>query len=446
MTLQESHLTMADVRTFALEATRTTPFYAPGRTTAIRHKDGSYEAPWPGGNMVVAPSKLLKWKWAMKTPSNPTEAEAAVLAPSVAPDLEGLRRLSADGEQQREAFFAGTAVAPAPTTVSATWMGHASFLVSCPYGVNILTDPVWADRCSPVTFAGPKRFVAPPAAIAALPPIHIVTISHNHYDHLCHKTVLELERAWAPIFVVPLGVKARWFDELSEWGPEQKARVVELDWWHSATVHCGMGARSLRDSSDKCCPRASAVVRPAQAVAATGKVDVRITCVPAQHWSKRGPFDRNMELWGGFVVESLALAAPQIEQQPRTETQPVCRWIHSGDTGYSDVVFREIGAVWGGNFDLALLPIGAYEPRFVMQTQHVDPEEAVRIHLDLGAPTASLGMHWGTWILTDEPVDEPPRRLAAACKAQGVPDGVFRALRHGETHVVPLGRASSERL
>jgi N-acyl-phosphatidylethanolamine-hydrolysing phospholipase D len=253
-----------------------------------------------------------------------------------------------------------------------TWIGHASFLLQLK-GVNILTDPHLTARASPVGFAGPKRVVPPGLDFADLPHIDAVVISHNHYDHLDRETVRRLaaQDGGSPRFFVPLKLKA-WFDN------EGIHDVVELDWW---------------DQSDF--------------------KDLKFTFVPAQHWSKRTLTDQDKTLWGGWVIE-----------------QPNFRFFFAGDTGYSPV-FKDIGKRLGF-VDLAAIPIGAYEPRWFMSIMHANPADAVKIHQDIHA-RHSVGMHWGTFVLTDEPLDEPPVKLDEARRAAGIAPDAFFVMKHGET-------------
>jgi L-ascorbate metabolism protein UlaG (beta-lactamase superfamily) len=256
---------------------------------------------------------------------------------------------------------------------SVTWIGHATMLVRLA-GANILFDPVFSQRPSPFTFAGPKRIVPLPIDIAELPRIDLVLISHNHYDHLDVLSVLRLAAMpqGSPRFLVPLGLKS-WFVALGI------TRVDEYDWWQE-----------------------------------TREGDLRITFVPVQHWSKRRLDDANQTLWGGWVVEGEGL-----------------KLIHTGDTGYSKD-FRDIGDRLG-SFDMAFIPIGAYAPRWFMKVMHVDVPEAVQIRADLRAARA-IGMHWGTFEgLTDEPVDEPRGCSLVSAKSGGLSQAEFDVMKIGET-------------
>jgi L-ascorbate metabolism protein UlaG (beta-lactamase superfamily) len=265
-----------------------------------------------------------------------------------------------------------------------TWIGHATALVQVA-GVNILTDPVFSNRASPVQWAGPGRWQPPGVALRDLPHIDIVLISHNHYDHLDEASVraLAAQKGGPPLFVVPLGIE-RWLADVGIDG----ARA--LDWWDRTESH-----------------------------------GLTIHLTPAQHWSRRSFTDTMQTLWGGFVVET-AVETPGGKGAAASR-----RVFYAGDTGWSAQHFADIGARFAP-IDLALIPIGAYEPRWFMAMQHVNPEEAVRIHQAIGA-RASLGVHWGTFLMTDEPLDQPLRDLDAARRSLGVSAEAFRTLRHGQT-------------
>jgi L-ascorbate metabolism protein UlaG (beta-lactamase superfamily) len=282
---------------------------------------------------------------------------AAIAGARPVPDFP---RVANDGRALRDNREAATV----------TWIGHATLLVQLD-GVNVLTDPHFSERASPFSFVGPRRLNPPGVAFEALPPIHAVVISHDHYDHLDRRTVERLAAAHRPLFLVPLGMKA-WFAGL---GIE---RVVELDWWDSRRVG-----------------------------------PVTFTLTPLQHWCARSPFDTDRRLWGGWAIAGRAR-----------------RVFFAGDTGYYDG-FREIGARLGP-FDLALVSISAYDPPSMMRLTHTTPEESLRVAADVGARTF-VAMHWGTFDMSEEPLDEPPRRLRAAARAMRVPDERVWVLAHGET-------------
>lgn len=261
------------------------------------------------------------------------------------------------------------------TQDTATFVGHATMLMQLS-GLNIVTDPQFSDRAFMVQWAGPQRKTRLPLRVDELPRIDVVVVSHNHYDHLDRDTVLALnaQPGGPPRFLVPLGV--------DRWMKAQGIDNVEgLDWWESRRI---------------------------------GEVDVHF--VPVHHWSARTPFDRNATLWGGWVFRSARYS-----------------FFFAGDTGYSDD-FARIGERFGG-VDLALIPVGAYEPRWFMSDQHVDPSEAVRIHRDVRARD-SIGVHWGTFELTDESLDEPIGALRKALDDQGISRERFTLLEHGQTRVL----------
>ena len=261
---------------------------------------------------------------------------------------------------------------PARDTASAvvTFVGHATFLIQTAAG-NILTDPMYSKHAGPWNRLGPRRVRPPAIAFDALPPISIVLLSHNHYDHCDLPTLERLAARFDPLVITPLG-NGRLVRTAGI------RRVEELDWWQSA------------QSSG-----------------------LPITLTPAHHFSARGPFDRNRALWGGFML-----------------TADHMRIYFAGDTAYAPF-FHDVRQRLGP-IDLALLPIGAYEPRWFMQSVHMNPGEAVQAHLDLGA-TASIAMHFGTFQLTAEGIDEPVRALEEARRARSVPASAFRILGFGES-------------
>jgi L-ascorbate metabolism protein UlaG (beta-lactamase superfamily) len=264
-----------------------------------------------------------------------------------------------------------------PDDVVVTFVGHATFLVQVA-ATNVLIDPVYAERASPVSFAGPRRVRAPGVRFDDLPVISLVLLSHNHYDHCDLRTLRALDRRFQPRLVTPIGNGRL----LRSAGIRQ---VEEIDWWESASA---------------------------------APLSVRLT--PAQHFSSRNMVDRNRALWGGFLI----VAAGR-------------RILFAGDSGYGPH-FREIAARLGP-VDLALLPIGAYEPRWFMKDIHMNPAEAVQAHLDLAA-RQSIAMHFGTFQLTPEGIDEPVRGLAQALRERGVPAEQFRPAEVGESLSLPRDR------
>lgn len=260
---------------------------------------------------------------------------------------------------------------PQPTV---TWVGHATLLLQI-NGKVILTDPQFSDRASPVNFAGPKRYMSVPFTIHDLPQLDYVLISHDHYDHLDDGTVRQIAIKFPnAIFFSPLGYK-HW---LSKRGVKN---IFEMDWWDEREIE-----------------------------------SFKFICSPVQHWTKRTLWDNDRKLWSGWSVLA-----------------PNFKFFFAGDTGYADH-FKKIGEKYGP-FDLAAIPIGAYEPRWFMKESHVNPEEAVKVHQDLRAKH-SIGIHWGTFILTDEPYDQPPKDLASAMKAANLKPETFWVFTHGETKVL----------
>ena len=265
-------------------------------------------------------------------------------------------------------FLRRNALAGADMSPAVTWIGHATALVQAS-GLNVLTDPIFSTRASPVQFLGPARALPPGVALEDLPHIDVVVISHNHYDHLDRTSVQALAKqaGGAPLFLVPLGIRS-WLGRLGI------SAALELDWW-DRHVHDG----------------------------------VEFHFVPAQHWSGRSIRDRNKTLWGGWAILGDDF-----------------HWFFTGDTGYSQD-FADARRTFaarqseerGGGFDIALIAVGACLPRWFMKDQHVDLAEAVQIHLDLDAKR-SMGVHWGTFQLADDPLDQPLHDLAGACRAKGL--------------------------
>jgi L-ascorbate metabolism protein UlaG (beta-lactamase superfamily) len=257
--------------------------------------------------------------------------------------------------------------------VRLSFVGHASWLIQTS-GLNILIDPVWSDRASPFSFAGPKRHNAPGIAFDALPPIDIALVSHGHYDHLDVATLAKLNAKFSPRVITPLG------NDATMRSADSAIRAEAFDWHHR--IELGNG--------------------------------VAVTLVPTRHWSARGLFDRNKSLWASFVLET-----------PAGKLYIVC------DSGYCDGKhFRRVAEAHGP-LRLAILPIGAYEPRWFMRDQHMNPADAVKALADCGAAQA-LAHHHGTFQLTDEAIDAPVTALGEALEAAKIPRERFVALKPGQ--------------
>jgi L-ascorbate metabolism protein UlaG (beta-lactamase superfamily) len=260
-----------------------------------------------------------------------------------------------------------------PARVAVTMIGHATFLVRTSDAVW-LTDPVFTTHAGPFGRLGPRRVREPGLSLDSLPALDFILVSHSHYDHLQLASLHACALRGTPTIVAPLGLGAylagRGF-----------SRIVELDWWDEAAVG-----------------------------------EARVTCVPAQHFSARTPWDRNLTLWCGFVVRT-----------------PQAAVYFAADSGYSPQ-FLEIGRRCSP-IDVGLIPIGAYEPRWFMKPMHMNPEEAVQVHRDVGA-RHSVAMHFGVFHLTDEGIDDPIRGLERAREAAGVRPEQFRVIDFGETVVL----------
>jgi L-ascorbate metabolism protein UlaG (beta-lactamase superfamily) len=258
--------------------------------------------------------------------------------------------------------------------IAVTFINHATVYLQHE-GLGILTDPVWSKRTSPVSFAGPQRVREPGAAIDGLPRLDYVVVSHNHYDHLDIDSLVQLDKLYKPLFLVPIGDG----DLLKKYGIQN---FVEMDWWDEHII----------DQNKK------------------------IVFVPVKHWSARGLWDRNKSLWGGYVIV--------------TANKKI---FFSGDTGYCDT-FKSLSKKYGA-FDFSLLPIGAYEPRWFMKDAHMNPEEAVQAHLDLQSKK-TMGIHFGTWQLTDEGMQDPEKDLQISIEKNKVAKDSFFTLGAGESRIV----------
>lgn len=338
-----------------------------GESQVPAHHDpaGGFRNPWP---LPVSArhglGTFLRWRWERQ--------RDGVVAP---PPPAALRR--AQPAPARPRAGAGE--------IRLTWVGHSTFLIQVGR-YNLLTDPIWSRRASPVSWAGPARFVPPGLAFDDLPPIDAVLISHDHYDHLDRPTVRRLQRRFGAglQWVTPLGF-ARWLQPL---GIE---RVTELDWWQTTSVF-GPGA------------------------------SLTVTAAPARHWCRRSPWSGGARLWASFAIRGSGGEGIYF----------------GGDSGYFPE-YPRIGARLGP-FQAILLPIGAYAPRWFMQPFHMNPEETVRAYRELGGGHL-VAMHWGTFRLSDEPLLEPPQLLTAAWDEAGLPPGQCHVLAHGATLSLP-SRAS----
>ncbi len=261
-----------------------------------------------------------------------------------------------------------------PTKPQVVWINHSTYWIKFA-GKSILTDPIWGERCSPFKFFGPKRHHIPSHTLEELKEIDYVVISHNHYDHMDYKTILELHRLYPKItWVVPKGLKKWILRKLND--PDH---IIELDWWEK------------KQSGE-----------------------FTFSAVPAQHFSGRGLFDRNRSLWMGCIV-----------------SHGDKKLYFAGDTGYNHSDFKEIGEKFGP-IDLSLLPIGVYFPRKFMRAVHIHPEESLAIHQDVKSKL-SIGGHWGTFKLSSDSITRPPYDLYLALQRKELSCQQFRVLRHGQS-------------
>jgi len=300
-----------------------------------------------------------------------------------------------------------------------TFLGHACYYVEFPGGLRVLFDPVFTDRCSPFSFMGPKRYTEMPCQIDELPYIDAVCISHSHYDHLSYPTVLKIAEKYPNVqFFVPLGNKA-WFDKIGI------KNVTELDWWEERSL-----TLSASDAT------ASAPAKTGTSSNNQDEIAAIIGCLPCQHTSGRTPFDKSRTLWASWSVIS---GGKKLWFGGDTGYRKVPE-VPDGDWDYGEKyrdlphcpAFAQIGDL-RGPFDLGLIPIGAYDPRWIMSPMHANPYDSVNIFADTKCERA-LGMHWGAWVLTTEEVMDPPRVLKQAMKWKGWDEeGIFDVCDIGES-------------
>jgi L-ascorbate metabolism protein UlaG (beta-lactamase superfamily) len=328
---------------------RKNPYYNPAK---------AHHTPYGFRNLeptVIKQLEVYRWNWERHIQHLPK------------PPQQGYERFAQDWYQTPDFTLSGNRL---------WWISHATLLLRLQQCM-IITDPVFSQRVSPVTFAGPKRRTQPAASIAQLPPIDVIALSHNHYDHLDKASIRQLAARFPAITaVVPLGLK----NTLQKLGV---SNVVELDWWEQINIK-----------------------------------DIQFHAVPAHHWSQRGIFDRNLSLWCGWIM-----------QTPQGSST-----YFSGDTGFSEIMFRQIAERFAP-IDMAALQIGAYAPRWFMHNQHIDPQQAVTIFKILQCRQA-VGIHWGAFELADEPLDEPPQLLATACAQQQLSTGRFESIKMGASRII----------
>ncbi|GAA5953257.1 hypothetical protein JCM8115_000474 [Rhodotorula mucilaginosa] len=377
------------------------------------HKQGGgFVNPWPSFKSVNMGPTVPYQVWKdTKDPIPPPDKLPRLVPPTFTPPAS----LS---PEETEAWYAD---------LKTTWLGHACFLVEFPAppppgdvaergkgearrGFRVLFDPVWSHRCSPSQLIGPARVTKPPISLDEIPAVDAVVISHNHYDHLDVATLKHLYGAQPKgslHFFVPLG-NEKWMRSVIG---VRESEVSELDWWDE---------RSLRRSSE-------AAAGPSNSRSVV-EANLRVVCTPCQHFTGRSLMDRNDTLWASWAVQSSTGGKV---------------WF-GGDTGYRSVardavsedgptcpVFAEIGQR-EGPFDVGMIPIGAYQPRWIMSPVHCSPEDSVELHQHVRSKK-SFGMHWATWRLTSEEMTEPPKRLRAACRKVGIADEAFGVTDIGET-------------
>jgi N-acyl-phosphatidylethanolamine-hydrolysing phospholipase D len=328
------------------------PWHKLATKTLSEHHNpgGGFRNPWPSGNGVRSFRQFLRWRlqrWRKPLPPLPAASAFTSAQPNIAYPTAGAAELRV------------------------TWVGHSTFLIQIG-GYNLLTDPHWSLRSSPVQWLGPARVTPPAVSFDALPPIHAILLSHDHYDHLDSSTIRRIAGAHpAARWFAPIGHAAY----LRALGAQHAA---DLDWWQTAELGNALILEAL----------------------------------PVQHWTRRIGSGINQRLWCSWSIRSGS------------------HHVYAGDSGYCPA-FAEIAAR-SAPIDVALLPIGAYEPRWFMEPAHMNPEDSVRAFLDLRA-RHFVAMHWGTFILTDEPALEPAERIRAAWRERSLAADRLHVLAFGET-------------
>ncbi|KAM9973558.1 hypothetical protein ACTFIW_010660 [Dictyostelium discoideum] len=344
------------------------------------NKEGRFNNPFGVSGVFPGFSKVVnRIKEIRKFPIIPlTEEERRDIHPCLKPNFELIKQ---------EYDF--------KTTIKSTWIGHSTVIVQLE-GFTFLTDPVWSDRCSPFTSIGPKRHTDPACAISELPKIDFVLISHTHYDHLDYQSVVEIYKLQKPTFYVPLGMK-QWFLDAGIFD------VFELDWWEEIKFIKNKNENKNENKDEN---------------EIENKDEIKLIYTPVNHSSRRGLFDKDKALWGGWIVQG-----------------EFKRFWFSGDTAYNDKLFKVIGHHYGP-FDYSLIAIGAYDRnREIMRANHIDPQEAVMIHREIKSKR-SFGIHWGTFTLTNEPILEPPQLLLSESKKQSLKENEFFVSKIGETSII----------
>lgn len=299
----------------------------------------------------------------------------------------------------------------ATSALRATWLGHACYYVEFPGGMRVLFDPVFTERCSPFAWLGPKRYTDQPCRVEEIGIIDAVVISHNHYDHLSHPTLVKIREKHKNVhFWVPLGNKS-WFER------EGFKNVTELDWWQERDITITLSAAEAEKEGIE-------------------QIEARISCVPCQHRSARGAFDQCHTLWASWCISS---GGKNVYFGGDTGYRSVPQ-VPDGESDYGEKyaslpycpAFKQIGEACGP-FELGLIPIGAYKPRWLMSPMHASPRDSVNIFQDTKCKRA-MGIHWGAWLLTNEEILEPPRLLREALRWKGIDEeGVFDVCDIGES-------------